>query len=56
MISSDILSNKISSENYFNPALETGKFRHKRTLYFRAENSAVPIQINGMTCEGKKTF
>ena len=36
MISSNTLSNKISSENYFNPALETGKFRHKRTPYFKS--------------------
>ena len=37
----EIMVNKISSDNYSNLALETGKFRHKTTPYLKAENSLV---------------
>lgn len=35
----EIIDKEISLDNYFNPALETGQFRHKKTPYLRAGNS-----------------
>lgn len=39
----EITVKEISLDNYFNLPLEKGKFRHKKTSYFKVKNSLVQM-------------